>query len=210
MNELATIEQAERIKKYCREYGLSMALGIIFAILISWVWHYWRQGQENYLLAASMQYERLLAATVKNENVAMQNSLAEGLLKNYPHTPYASLAALLLAKQAINQNNLTDASHRLFWVINHGEDAKLRAIARIRLIRILLAENQVKQALNILTTNNDPTYSAIFLEKKGDILINLGRSKEALQSYLAAKQAFSKNNIEQPLLEMKINNLDYA
>ncbi len=210
MNELATIEQAERIKKYCREYGVSAVLGIIFAILISWVWHYWRQAQENYLLRASMQYERLLAATVKNENIPMQNSLAEGLLKNYPHTPYAVLAALLLAKQAVNQNNLTDASNKLSWVIRHGEDQKLRSIARIRLIRVLLAENQATQALNILAENNDPAYNPIFLEEKGDILVNLGRSKEALQSYLAAKRAFSKRNIEQALLEMKINNLDYA
>ena len=210
MNELAEIEQAERVKSYCREYGVSAVLGIIFAILISWVWHYWRQAQENYLLTASMQYERLLAATVKNKNVNMQNSLAEGLIKNYPHTPYASLAALLLAKQAVNQNNLTDASHKLFWVIKHGEDQKLCSIARIRLIRVLLAKNQARQALNILAENNDPAYNPVFLEKKGDILINLGRSKEALQSYLAAKQAFSKSHIEQALLEMKINNLDYA
>jgi predicted negative regulator of RcsB-dependent stress response len=210
VNELAAIEQAERIKKYCREYGFSTVLGIIFAILISWGWHYWRQAQENYLLTASMQYERLLAAIMKNENITMQNNIAEGLLKKYPHTPYASLAALLLAKQAVHQNNLTDARHKLFWVIKHGEDQKLRSIARIRLIRILLAENQVTQALSILAEDNDPTYSPIFLEEKGDILINLGRSKEALQNYLAAKQAFSKNNIEQPLLEMKINNLDYA
>lgn len=210
MNELATIEQAERIKKYCREYGLSLALGIILAILISWVWHYWRQAQENYLLTASMQYERLLAATVKNENITMQNRLAEGLLKNYPHTPYASLAALLLAKQAVNQNNLTEASDKLSWVIKHGEDPKLRIIAKIRLIRVLLAENQATQALNIVTANNNPTYRPIFLEEKGDILMSLGRSKEALQSYLAAKQAFSKSDIQPPLLEMKINNLDYA
>lgn len=210
MNELAAIEQAERVKKYCREYGVSMALGIIFAILISWGWHYWRQAQENYLLTASIQYERLLAETMKNESTTTQNNLAEGLLKNYSHTPYASLAALLLAKQAVNQNDLADASHKLFWVIRHGEDQKLRSIARVRLIRVLLAANQPTQALNILAENNDPAYEPIFLEEQGDIFINLGRSKEALRSYLAAKQAFSKSNIEQPRLEMKINNLDYA
>jgi predicted negative regulator of RcsB-dependent stress response len=209
VNELARLEQAESVKKWCREYGSGILAGIIFAIFVSWGWNYWQQSKENYLLAASMQYEYLLAASVKNENTATLNGLAEGLIKHYSHTPYASLAALQLAKQAINQNNLTDAANKLFWVIHHGEDQALQSIARLRLARVLLAEKKATEALKLLSENKYKAYIPIFLEEKGDILDNLGHRKEALQSYLAAKQAFG-NIIEQPLLEMKINNLAYT
>lgn len=209
MNELVAIEQAEYVKKWCREYGFGIVIGIIFAVLISWGWNYWRQAKENNLLIASMQYEHLISAIATSENTSTLNTLTDGLLKNYPYTPYASLAALQLAKLAVNQNNLTEAANRLIWIVDHGHDLALQSIARLRLARILLTQNQAKEALNILSKNEDKAYVPIFLEEKGDILNNLGHSKEALQSYLAAKQAFG-NIIEQPLLEMKINNLAYA
>jgi predicted negative regulator of RcsB-dependent stress response len=209
MNELAVIEQAEYVKKWCREYGIGILLGIIFVLFISWSWSYWRQSKENNLVVASIQYEHLLSAIASSENTSTLNSLAAGLLKNYSHTPYASLAALQLAKIAVNQNNLPDAGNRLVWIIDQGHDQTLQSIARLRLVRILLAQNQAKEALKVLLKNEDKAYIPIFLEERGDIFKNLGHNKEALQSYLAAKQAFG-NNIEQPLLEMKINNLALA
>lgn len=209
MNELIAIEQAETIKKWCREYGVGILIGIIFAVFISWGWNYWRQEKENNLLIASMQYERLVASIAKGEKISTLNRLADELLQSYPYTPYASLAALQLAKLAVNQNNLSEAANRLFSIIDHGHNPALQSIARLRLARILLAQNQAKEALNLLSKNKDKVYIPIFLEEKGDILNNLGRYKEALQNYLAAKQAFG-NNAEQPLLEMKINNLAHA
>lgn len=209
MNELIAIEQAENVKKWCREYGVGILVGIIFAVFISWGWNYWRQEKENNLLLASMQYERLVASIATGEKISILNSLADGLLKNYPYTPYASLAALQLAKLAVNQNNLIEAATRLVSIIDHGHDQDLQSIARSRLVRILLNQNQAKEALNLLSKNEDKAYIPIFLEERGDILNNLGHRKEALQSYLASEQAFG-NIIEQPLLEMKINNLAYA
>lgn len=209
MNELVAIEQAEYVKKWCREYGFGILIGIIFAIFISWGWNYWCQRKENNLLIASMQYEHLVSAIASSENASTLNSLADGLLKDYPYTPYASLAALQLAKLAVNQNNLTEAANRLIWITDHGHDLALQSIARLRLARVLLTQKQAREALNLLSKNEDKAYAPIFLEEKGDILNNLGHGKAALQSYLAAKQAYG-SIIEQPLLEMKINNLTYA
>lgn len=209
MNELIALEQAESVKKWCREYGLGILVGIIFAVFISWGWNYWRQTKENNLLIASMQYERLIASIAKGEKISILNNLADGLLKNYANTPYASLAALQLAKLAVNQNNLTEATNRLVSIIDHSHDQALQSIARLRLARILLTQNQAKDALKLLSKSEDKAYIPLFLEEKGDILNNLGHYDEALKSYLAAKKAFG-NYAEQPLLEMKINNLAYA
>lgn len=209
MNELIALEQAESVKKWCREYGLGILVGIIFAVFISWGWNYWRQTKENNLLIASMQYERLVASIAKAEKISILNNLADGLLKNYANTPYASLAALQLAKLAVNQNNLTEATNRLVSIIDHGHDQALQSIARLRLARILLTQNQAKDALKLLSKSEDKAYIPLFLEEKGDILNNLGHYDKALKSYLAAKKAFG-NYAEQPLLQMKINNLAYA
>lgn len=207
MNELAAIEQANRIKKWCSEYGISIITAIIIVTIISWGWNYWRQEQENKLLVASQQYEILLAATMHDASTTTLNSLASGLLKNYSYSPYASLAALQLAKRAVEENNVLDAKNNLLWVIRHGKDQALLSLARIRLARIFLAENQAARALTLLAENKNNAYLPMIFEEKGDVLLYLGHKKEALQQYVAAKQAFANSMIGRPSLEMKINNL---
>ncbi|OJA00820.1 hypothetical protein BEV13_02265 [Rickettsiella grylli] len=205
MNELIAIEQAERVKKWFRDYGGGIVLGIIFAIFVSLGWNYWHQSRENNLSIASMQYEHLVVAIISNENITTLKKRAEEIIKNDASTPYASLAALQLAKIAVNQNNLVLAANRLTWVVDHGHDQALRSIARMRLVRVLLAQNRPREALKRVSKNEDKAYAPIFLEEKGDIFKDLGYNRKALLTYLAAKQAFG--NIKQPLLEMKINNL---
>lgn len=207
MNEFVAIEQAERVKEWCRRYGMGIVVATIIVIFVGGGWNYWRQSQENKLLTASIQYERLLVAITGGENTKKLNTLARVLLKNYPYSPYASLAALQLAKQSVKQNNLVDAENKLVWVIEHSRDEALRSVARVRLARVLLAKNQATRALSILAKNEDKAYIPITLEEKGDALLQLNRNKEALQSYLAAKRAFADGIIERPVLEMKINNL---
>jgi predicted negative regulator of RcsB-dependent stress response len=207
VNELVELEQAERLKKWCRDYGVGIIMGIIFAILATMGWRYWRQIQENNLLAASVQYENLLAATAQKSEQGAVESIAKGLLQNYPKTPYALLAALQLAKRAVYQNTLTDAEKYLVWALQEGKNPTLRAVARTRLARILLAENQPERALKVLDSNDNARYQPLILEEKGDVFLYLGHRSEALQNYLAAKKLFSENSLEQPLLSMKINKL---
>lgn len=207
MNELAELEQAARIKVWCREYGVGIVLGIIFAIAITTGWHYWRQARENNAVNAAMEYENLLHAVIKENNLAAVASIANGLLQHYPQTPYASLAALQLAKLAVNYNKLPEAEKKLVWVIQHGKSGSLRAVATIRLARVLLAENQSERALKILDENVNHAYQPLVLEEKGDIFSHIGNLSGALQNYLAAEKLFSKSAIKQPLLSMKINNL---
>ena len=206
MNELAEIDQAERVKKWCLEYGVGIIAGVIFAIIVSIGWRYWQQRQENNLVLASMEYQNLLDAS-NQENHTAFDTIANTIIQNYSKTPYALLAALQLAKQAVNQNKLLAAEKQLVWIIQHGKSGTIRAVARTRLARVLLAENQPERALKVLDENDNTAYHPLILEEKGDIYLYLGHSSEALQNYLAAEKLFSKSAIEQPLLSMKINNL---
>ena len=207
MNELVELEQAERIKKWCRDYGVGIIMGIIFAIVATVGWRYWQQTQEENLLTASMSYENLLGGLADKNKVAIVDTTAKTLLQKYPQTPYASLAALQLAKQAVYQNQLTEAESHLAWVIQHGRSATLRAVARVRLARVLLAEDQPVRALTVLDENDNTAYQPLILEEKGDVFLRLGHASAALQNYLAAKKLFSDSSLDQPLLAMKINNL---
>lgn len=207
MNEWVELEQAERLKKWCRDYGVGIITGIIFAIVMTIGWRYWQQTQENNRLAASLYYKNLLDNLTNKDGVATVETAAKNLLQKYPQTPYASLAALQLAKQAVYQNKLAGAESHLVWVIQHGKSTTLRAVARIRLARVLLAEDQPERALKLLDENDNMAYQPLILEKKGDVFLQLGQAATALQNYLAAEKLFSEDSLEPPLLAMKINNL---
>ena len=181
-------------------------MGIVFAIIASIGWHYWQQKQENNLISASINYQNLLDASITQKS-ATSIRIANTLLQNYSRTPYASLAALQLAKQAVNQNKLTDAERQLTWVVLHGQSGTLRAVARTRLARVLLAEGQPERALKLLDENDNTFYRPLILAEKGDIYSYLGLPSKALQNYIAAEKLFAKSAIDQPLLSMKINNL---
>lgn len=206
-SELAELEQTERIKKWCREYGVGIIGGIFFAIIISMGWRYWQQKQENNLILASMKYQNLLEIAANQRTHASFNRIANNLLQKYSKTPYASLAALQLAKQAVNQNKLAEAEKQLVWVIQHGRNETLRTVARTRLARVLLAENQPDRALKVLDESDNTVYHSLILEGKGDIYLYLDHPSEALKNYLAAQKLFFNNAIEQPLLSMKIDHL---
>jgi predicted negative regulator of RcsB-dependent stress response len=206
VNELVELAQIERIKKFFRKYAMGVGIGILFTIVVSFVWQYKKQTRENNLIRASMQYENMLDA-ITDQNKLTTETLAKDLLQNYSHTPYAPLAAFQLAKQAIKENKFAIAEDKLMWVVEHGNNDSLRAVARIRLARILLAENQAQRAMQVLDANNNTAYQALILEEKGDVFLHLGRSKEALQNYLAAEKLFSQDLIERPLLSLKIRNL---
>jgi predicted negative regulator of RcsB-dependent stress response len=207
VNERVELEQVERIKKWCRDYGVGIIMGISFAIVITIGWRYWQQTQEDNLVMASLKYNNLLNAMVDQSKQATAESIASGLLRNYPKTPYASLAALQLARQAVYQNKLTEAEKRLAWVLQYTKSSTLRAVARIRLARVLLAENKPGYALKVLDENDNTVYQPLVLEEKGNIFWYLGHSAEALQNYLAAEKLFLDDALEQPLLAMKINKL---
>lgn len=207
MNERVELEQVERVKKWCRDYGVGISMGIILAIVVTVGWRYWQQTQENNLIMASIEYNNLLGAIMDQSKQATAESIASDLFQNYPKTPYASLAALQLARQAVYQNKLAEAEKQLAWVLQYTKNSTLRAVARIRLARVLLAENKPEYALKVLDKNDNAVYQPLVLEEKGDIVWYLGHRTEALQNYLAAKKLFSDNAFEQPLLAMKISAL---
>ncbi len=207
MNELVELEQAERLKKWCRDYGVGIILGIVFAIAATMGWYYWQQIREKNLLTASKYYENLLGIFSDKSKTATVDTTAKILLQKYPKTPYASLTALQLAKQAVYQNKLAEAENYLVWVIQHGKSATLRAVARVRLARVLLGEDEPTRALKVLDENDNIIYQPLIFEVKGDVFFHLGNSSAALQNYLAAKKLLSDNLLNQPLLAMKINNL---
>lgn len=197
-------EQWEAIKRWIKQYGPAIIIGIILSVGINFGWRHWQQGRTAKAEQASILYEETLASLKLNKTKDFQSNV-EKLQADYTDTPYAGLSALLQAQQAINKNQLGSAEHSLRWAMGKGSSDKIKQVARLRVARVLLAQNHPEQAINVLNHVDNQGYLAAIDELKGDAYLALNKAHEARQAYQEAVDYLTMLGVTRPLLNMKLN-----
>lgn len=209
MHELNDFEQIERIKARFRQYGLPVLIGLAFVLFISAIVYFFYQKQAARLIEHATDYQKITTALQSpTVTVSELNALAEPLFDRPGKGPYAQLAALQLAKQAVDTGQWTVAKDHLSWATEHGANPQLAAIARVRLARVLCALHAPQEALLALNNNKNKAYQALVDETKGDVFIQLGKPEQARESYLSAQKQFMAQAMSSPTLAIKMNALN--
>ncbi len=203
---LSEQEQIQVIKDWWKTYGMSVVLGIVIALAGSYGWRYWQQYNENYMGQASVVYEQMLIAKTNQQTNDFNNSVQQ-LTQKYGRSPYAALANLAAANQAITQNQLDQSIKPLTWVSQHAKDHNLQQIADIRLARVLLAQQKPQQALPYLNKVNDAAFAPLVASIRGDAYAALGNNANARDAYQQALSGLPKNTGLYTLVEMKLTAL---
>lgn len=204
ISDLSDKEQIEVFKKWWRDYGRSITCAVVVGLLIGLGWRYWHQHQAHYAQQASTIYYQLQVANQQNQTAQVQ-SLTSQLMQQYARTPYASLAALFAAKQAVSQNHYADALQQLQWVMQHSRLSSIKQIARLRAARVLLAQQQSQAALQLLQHVDDVAYQPLIDHVKGDIYAAMGNGAAAQQAYQTAQNEAHAAGIVDPVLQMKVS-----
>lgn len=199
-------EQLQLLKKWWNQYGniavsVILMLGLLFAA-VNW----WQNHSNKINTQASALYEQLLMSA-SAEDKAGVSAASQVLLAEYPKTIYASLASLFEAKQFVHQSNFDGAIKSLQWVAEHSPSLAVKQIAKIRLARIYLAEGKLALADQQLATVVDQTFLPIIHEVQGDLTLARGQPMQARTQYLEAQSGLQKQNIQNSILQMKINSL---
>jgi predicted negative regulator of RcsB-dependent stress response len=204
LSDLTDKEQVELFKKWWRNYGKSISFAIVLGLLIGFGWRYWHQYRAHKAEQASIIYAQLQNAYAQNQTKAIQ-PLTTQLITDYRSTPYASLAAFLVARDAAAQKNYPMAVQQLTWVMQQAKLTSFRQIARLRAARILLAEKQPQAALVLLQKIEDPAYSALIDTLKGDVFTAMGNTPAAAKAYQNAKNELHQAGINNPFLQIKLS-----
>lgn len=143
--------------------------------------------QSKRALKASVVYDKLLSLSQKPDKTeAIQE--ATTIIDQYARTPYAPMAALLLAKFAFEDNNIDATKTHLNFAIK--ADSPVQPIARVRLARVLADQKKPEEALAILTQKKIPEgFVPMFEETKGDIYLMQNDKEKAQKAYQAAIEA---------------------
>lgn len=199
-------QQLEDIKKWFKKHGKTLVWAMSIVALIVAAFFYWQHHREVLHQQASDQYMALLDGIEQEDKTSIQNASAL-LLKQYATSPYATLAAFTLASLAIEDNELVTAQEHLEWIIKNSQQTPFQALARVRLMRVLLSANKPEEALKVYDERKADGFLTIMAELKGDALVKQNKIDEAQEAYKKAYQSAPEQGMYGALLKMKMENL---
>lgn len=207
--DLEEQEQIDTLKTWWKMYG-NLVTGLVTALALAGIgWQGWNWYQRNQAAQASAIYGVLEQAVVEHDAQKIKAAAGE-LSEKFGGTTYASLAALVAARQSFDAGDLKTAKAQLAWAVAHGKD-EVRDLAHLRLAAVQLDEKAYDEALKLLEASHAPAFDARFLELKGDVLVAQGKVAEAKAAYKAAlEKATEKAGPTLELLQQKLDSLGGA
>jgi len=199
-------ERAEAIKKWWKENGLSIFLGVSIGVGAIFGWRAWIDYRETVRQQASSAFERLLtdADTGDAQSARTQSKL---LREEFAATAYAPLASLVRARVEVEAGNLADARTALEQAIAGSPVLGIRRIAALRLARVLIAEGDLEGAAGLVARHDDDGFGGAFAALRGEIAEAQGRMADARAAYEQALAAGAPNPDQ---VRMRLDNLPPA
>lgn len=208
-------EQVEQLKRWFRENGRSLLTAVLVALILVFGYRFWQDNRLRQRDAAAAEYQSLVSAVrkwdtdAKPEMLTTAKTLADTLKKEHPGSTYAQFGALLKARLAVKEGDLTTAEAELRWVLDSKPDADLMVLTQVRLARVLHAKGDPAGALALIDGAKGSSYSFLFEKVRGDILLSKGDVAGARGAYQKAKELEKQLDkpVNDPLLDIKLSDL---
>ena len=202
-------ENTEFLSSLWDKYKYLIVLSLVLFGAGIFGWESWSQTKLSNIQDSADMYESFINSL--NDDDLDQKVMAEQIIKKYPDTLYADLVTFHLAKISVEEEDLNKAEEHLMWILQRrdskwGSDFDpIEATARLRLARVLIANDNSNKALEII--NESENMSSSLHEVKGNAEEKLGFYADAKLSYLKALELNQSQSVE-AILKMKLANLD--
>ena len=201
-------QQIEAIKKWWRENGLSVVLGLTLGVSGIFGWRYWQDVKIEQAEAASVLYSDMIAAIV-NENSTGARDYADRILADYRNTTYGVFALLALARLAVVDDDLEAAETHLRQALKQNKDNSFSHVIRMRLIRVLISQDKLGEASSLINRQEAGEFASGYNELMGDISALQGDIESARDSYQQAINKGRSAGRDISTLELKLNNIGH-
>jgi len=210
MSEMRTEEeQIEAIKNWWKENGKQTIAAVV---IVAGGWFGYQGYESNKQAqgeAASAVYEQVLELSNSGQesDLAQRELLLNQLKTDFSSTVYAAYAALFKAKDAMQSNDLERAASELQFALDNAPTDAIAHMAKIRLARVYIAQENTEQALSLLAVEEMGAFEGEYEETKGDALFAQGDVDAARDAYSKAVAANARLGANNPLVEMKLDDL---
>jgi predicted negative regulator of RcsB-dependent stress response len=199
-------EQLEHVKRVVAENWVWVAGGVVLGAALIFGYRYYDSYRNGRALRAAAQFEELTSALARDDQGRVRQ-VADGLMKEYPTSPYADQAQLVLARLSVDSGKPADAIAPLTQVETHSKDAELRHIARLRLARVLTALGRPDDAIKTLAEDTWGAFASQAHEVRGDAFYAKHDIQGAVKEYQAALGTGDAGSVDSSLLQLKIADL---
>lgn len=205
--DLEEQEQLAELKAWWKLNGTQVLIAVLVVAIAVAGWYGWGAWQFKRSAEASDLYESLTKAVQAGDAKAVRDANG-ALLERFGGTSYASLGALLAAKFHFDRSDLKAARVQLESVIERGDAAELKDLARLRLAQVLLDEKALDEALKVLDAAHGAAFDAQYAVARGDVLFARNQRAEAKSAYqLALEKSDPKNTAFRDAVNMRIDAL---
>jgi predicted negative regulator of RcsB-dependent stress response len=198
-------EQLEAVKRAFTEYAPWILGGVVLGVGGWFGIQYYRSHQNARAMQAAEQFTHMTAALQTNDP---QKSLqiADGLIKDFPSSPYADQAQLTIARIDVDSGKPADAVAPLTQVMNNSKDAELKQVARLRLARVLIDQGKPDDAVKTLAEGTPGSFAGRYHEVHGDALYAKKDIPGAVAEYNMALST-SDGGADAAMLQLKLADL---
>lgn len=202
LDELKTDqEKAEELKALWREHGTSIIAGVGLAIAVLFGYRYWQDYQIKNAEEASAIYYKIQ----QDKDGLVPENLLQQLQKDYTKSSYATLASLDYARSYAEVGTYDKAAQALRWVIDNAKEPAYQELAKVRLARVLVAQNKPDEALKLIDGTFSTAYQALLSDIRGDIYVAKGDTEKARAAY--DKALLDNAGPVNQLIQLKRDNL---
>lgn len=206
MAELKTDEETvEDIKKWWKENGTAVILGVAIGLGAIFGWRFWSDYHENAGQRASLAYEQVLIATAGGETESAIRQ-AETLIDEQGSSAYAMLARLALAKARLAANEPEAAIEALTAAVAEAPDPSLARLAALRLARLQFDQDDLDGARRTIDTHDDGgPFRGDFAALRGHIAASEGETETAASLY---REALAAGSGDARVIELLLAEID--
>lgn len=188
---------------------MAVITGLVLGILVIVGVRFWYAYQTRQAQGASHFYSQMELALTINDTV-LAKTRGQAVLDEYPSTAYAELAALKLAKLAVDAGEMEAAAQYLQEVIATSSETGIVAIAKLRLARVFLQLEKLDEAYKLVSKDGKGSLASAYAEVRGDILARRGDKALARESYRLALAGAADEPQRQTFITMKLDELAIA
>ncbi|TEW51313.1 YfgM family protein [Psychromonas algicola] len=200
-------QQVDAIKKWWSENGTMLIVGAVVGLAGLWGWRYYGEATLSGQEQASSEFAQVL---VKFEADSSEQGAADmqAFIADNEGNNYATLASLLLVKEAVKERNFELAKTQLTNLLATNDYEPLMPVIKLRLARVQAELGEYNQAIATLDNITEEGFIVKANQTKGTVYVKQGDLASARLAFQAAVDA-SIGRVD-PVLQLQLDDLAVA
>ncbi len=207
--DLEEQEQLDQLKAFWKQYGNAIVWLLTLVLAGFAAWNGWNWWQREQAVKAGAMFDELDRAVQAGET-ARAAGVFKDMQERFPRTAFTQQGGLATARVQFEKGELDAATATLGWVADNAVEDEYKTVARLRLAGVLADQKKYDDALKQLDAATAKEFEALVADRRGDVLMAMGRKDEAKAAWQKAWAAMDAKVEYRRLIDAKLTAIGAA